>query len=1266
MRIYRKILITHVWRIAVKKYIPDNLLKIFCIYQCEKNAPHIVIHHKKIFKEKEKEMRKRFLPRALALSMAATMMLTSMPVNAAQMDENTTAVVQEAEDTQTTETSEVSSEMEPVTPEVSASTEAEANVPTTTEKDVSDDQTSLSTDENATTDSSAPTTFNAETRTAAEQEQDVQKILDQLNADDDIDATYVQEDAPDLYDIDIKKDSVDSINKAILLNNDGDVAAWVSTLSEDEIQVLLDRDTLLAQPKQLGTDICKTHGLTAGKVFKQSLDYYKQVKKCSNHVKVSWGATSGYVAIANYAGTAYMNWSGFKKGATSTNRQTGLASSLTGGGAGSAVCLAGAASQTLSVSGGNPVYVWAALVFNKPAGYYGTGVSITGRDPGGHISVQTYANETSGTLSYANDYANNNASTGATSESFYIIANSCFNVVNAHPTITLGIAATQYNVNLEGSVSRHTFGDGWTLPGHAGKTSTVTFNSGNGTTVNPVSASHGFVAWNCPGAGNKGVGASVQDWIASNGQTIAFSPVYEGAKAVTLAGAPAARTFTVTYNTNGGSSVGATSGKEVFKGWKYPDGRIFGAGGAILVNGDVNMVGQWDPASVKLAAAPTKNITVSYNTAGGSVVNQQKESLKFGGWKSGNTTYTAGQTISLSSNTNVTAQWGNASVKLATAPTRAGYTFGGWKVGNTTYKAGDTISLSADTAVAALWTANTYTVQYDLNGGKMMDEKGDIASVSATYDQAFNITDRTPMKGDTADETASHKYSFIGWSTVAGALSPEFESNASVKNLTDVNGGVVTLYAVYKDDKTQIIKTPDDKPVPPNQDIDITEITQQINGLMDKLNQLTATAQLTQSDISQLKTTIQKLFGISEDTASKLVDFIKSCGLSDEVKIRILQHLANGYLTDQDKADLLNAIRNSSMSDSEKNQLIEAINSFTSLTFDQQKKLLDSLNSGSSVEWKVGGITYVLTKNADGTISVGIKDLGGVADLVIPNSVTIAGNTYPITTITPGAFKGNTILKTVTIPSNVSTIGDSAFEGCKNLTTVNVQKGLVTIGNKAFKDCTSLAGFSCPETLKTIGDSAFENCVAMKYITLNDGLVTIGKRAFYGCKSLTKIAIPKTVIKIGASAFAKCVKLKKVTFLSFSESQLTSVGTGVFAYDKALKSIKIPSKVRVIPKKTFFKCTKLAKVTGMKRVATIGQSAFEGCKSLKSITLQDRTQLITSKAFYGCSKLKTVTIKSKGLTKVGTKAFKKCKKNIKIKCPNSKVKSYTKLLKGKY
>ena len=137
--------------------------------------------------------------------------------------------------------------------------------------------------------------------------------------------------------------------------------------------------------------------------------------------------------------------------------------------------------------------------------------------------------------------------------------------------------------------------------------------------------------------------------------------------------------------------------------------------------------------------------------------------------------------------------YGTAKALTANGYYRDGYTFQGWstdknatsaaytdkqKVLNLTSVAGGTVTLYA------VWKPNTYTVQYDANGGS-----GATASSVHTYGTA---------KALTANGYYRDGYTFQGWSTDKNATSAAYTDKQKVLNLTSVAGGTVTLYAVWK------------------------------------------------------------------------------------------------------------------------------------------------------------------------------------------------------------------------------------------------------------------------------------------------------------------------------------------------------------------------------------------------------------------------------------------------------------------------------------
>ena len=92
-----------------------------------------------------------------------------------------------------------------------------------------------------------------------------------------------------------------------------------------------------------------------------------------------------------------------------------------------------------------------------------------------------------------------------------------------------------------------------------------------------------------------------------------------------------------------------------------------------------------------------------------------------------------------------------------------------------------------------------------------------------------------------------------------------------------------------------------------------------------------------------------------------------------------------------------------------------------------------------------------------------------VTKITVPQTVTIDGITYKVTSIADKACQNCRKLKTVTIGSNVAKIGKSAFNGCKAIKTVTIKTTKLTaksIGAKAFKGITKKATFKVPKKQK--------------------------------------------------------------------------------------------------------------------------------------------------------------------------------------------------------
>lgn len=187
------------------------------------------------------------------------------------------------------------------------------------------------------------------------------------------------------------------------------------------------------------------------------------------------------------------------------------------------------------------------------------------------------------------------------------------------------------------------------------------------------------------------------------------------------------------------------------------------------------------------------------------------------------------------------------------------------------------------------------------------------------------------------------------------------------------------------------------------------------------------------------------------------------------------------------------------------------------------------LEEGDSFVDEQSHAEYELTSMDEdgGTVEfVGILES---ADTVkIPNTITVNGKKYKVTSVGKSAFKGDSKLKKVTMGSNVKSIGANAFYGCKNLTSVTIGKNVTKIGDKAFYKCTKLRNITIPSKVTSIGKQAFYGCGKLKTITIKTTKLTtkkVGSNAFKGIYSKATIKVPKKKL----SAYKKLLKSKGVS-----------------------------------------------------------------------------------------------------------------------------------------
>jgi len=135
---------------------------------------------------------------------------------------------------------------------------------------------------------------------------------------------------------------------------------------------------------------------------------------------------------------------------------------------------------------------------------------------------------------------------------------------------------------------------------------------------------------------------------------------------------------------------------------------------------------------------------------------------------------------------NQSVAYGNTARDPGT-PSAAGYTFGGWYADSKFTTKWDFANKKITKAVTVYgkWTANNYTIKYNGNGATSGSMK---ALTGRTYGKSYKLT---------ANAFKKSGYVFTGWNTVKGGTGTAYADKASVKNLTGVSGGTVTLYAQW-------------------------------------------------------------------------------------------------------------------------------------------------------------------------------------------------------------------------------------------------------------------------------------------------------------------------------------------------------------------------------------------------------------------------------------------------------------------------------------
>ena len=132
--------------------------------------------------------------------------------------------------------------------------------------------------------------------------------------------------------------------------------------------------------------------------------------------------------------------------------------------------------------------------------------------------------------------------------------------------------------------------------------------------------------------------------------------------------------------------------------------------------------------------------------------------------------------------------------------------------------------------------------------------------------------------------------------------------------------------------------------------------------------------------------------------------------------------------------------------------------------------------SASAYDVKIDGIYYnLISKGKTAEVTKGEDKYSG--EVVIPSSITVEGQEYPVASIGKSAFSDCSSLTSITIPNSVTSIGDYAFYSCSGLTSVTIPNSVTSIGISAFMYCSGLTSVTIPNSVTSIGNDIFYGCI---------------------------------------------------------------------------------------------------------------------------------------------------------------------------------------------
>lgn len=264
-----------------------------------------------------------------------------------------------------------------------------------------------------------------------------------------------------------------------------------------------------------------------------------------------------------------------------------------------------------------------------------------------------------------------------------------------------------------------------------------------------------------------------------------------------------------------------------------------------------------------------------------------------------------------------------------------------------------------------------------------------------------------------------------------------------------------------------------------------------------------------------------------------------------------------------------------------------------------------------------------------------VKEIGSFAftatqieNLVLPDGLEYIGR---------DVFGNNNALKSATMTDSVIGMDGEVFAQCTSLVTVRLSEILPGISYNTFIGCSSLKEVNIPHAAEYIDSQAFEGA-GITQIDIPSTVTAIYGRAFCYSK-LTSITLPAGLNYLGSYSFWYCDEMTSVEFLG---NNLSYIDAYVFANTEKLTHFTIPSSVNTIYSYAFYR-SGLQDIYIPDTVDTIYSYAFSYCSDLMSVTFGSNPQItrFADGIFNQCTSLSEIEIPSSVKT-LGTNVFTNC------------------------